>query len=75
MNKFGLICGENIRCGINLSFMPGVKIGSNTMIGAGLIIGEDIPENSFVKGKIELDIRENKANLDPNARDEMKGKL
>ncbi|MFC1656278.1 sugar phosphate nucleotidyltransferase [Patescibacteria group bacterium] len=74
-NKFGLICGEHIRCGINTSFMPGVKIGSNSMIGAGLVIPQDIPENSFVKGKVELDIRENKASLDPNARDEMKGKL
>lgn len=71
-NKFGLICGENIRCGINTSFMPGIKIGSNSMIGAGLVVPQDIPENSFVKGKIELDIRENKAKLDPKARDEMK---
>jgi bifunctional UDP-N-acetylglucosamine pyrophosphorylase/glucosamine-1-phosphate N-acetyltransferase len=71
-NKFGLITGENIRCGINTSFMPGIKIGGNSMIGAGLIIPQDIPENSFVKGKVELDIRENKASLDPKAREDMK---
>lgn len=74
-NKFGLICGENIRAGINASFMPGIKVGSNSMIGAGIIIPQDIPENSYVKGKVEIEIRENKAVVDPDARVEMKKKL
>lgn len=74
-NKFGLVTGENIRCGINTSFMPGVKIGSNCMIGAGLVISQDIEKNKFVKGKVELEVRENKADLDSKARDEMKGKI
>jgi bifunctional UDP-N-acetylglucosamine pyrophosphorylase/glucosamine-1-phosphate N-acetyltransferase len=74
-NKFGLICGENIRCGINTSFMPGVKVGSNSMIGAGLVIPQDIPENSYVKGKVELEIRKNKAKLDTGKRKEMRNKL
>ncbi|MFC1599409.1 sugar phosphate nucleotidyltransferase [Patescibacteria group bacterium] len=74
-NKFGLICGENIRVGINTSFHPGIKIGSDTIIGAGLVVGQDIEEGKFVKGKVELEIRDNKAKLDPEKRDEMKGKL
>jgi acetyltransferase-like isoleucine patch superfamily enzyme len=55
--------------------MPGVKIGSNTIIGGGLVIGQDIEEGKFVKGKVELEIRDNKAQLDAKKRDEMKGKL
>jgi bifunctional UDP-N-acetylglucosamine pyrophosphorylase/glucosamine-1-phosphate N-acetyltransferase len=74
-NKFGLICGENIRVGINTSFNPGLKIGSNTIIGPGLSIGQDIEEGKFVKGKVELEIRDNKAQLDGEKREEMKGKL
>ena len=74
-NKFGIITGENIRCGINTSFMPGVKIGSNCMIGAGLVIPHDIDENKFVKGSVNLEIRENKATLDKEARDKMKNKI
>lgn len=74
-NKFGLICGENIRIGINTSFNPGIKIGSNTIIGPGLSIGQDIEEGKFVKGRVELEIRDNKAKLDPEKRGEMKGKL
>jgi len=74
-NKFGLITGENIRAGINTSFMPGIKIGSNCMIGAGLVIPYDIEDNKFVKGRIELEVRENTAILDENSRGEMKGKI
>jgi bifunctional UDP-N-acetylglucosamine pyrophosphorylase/glucosamine-1-phosphate N-acetyltransferase len=59
-NKLGLITGDNIRAGINTSFMPGVKIGSNCMIGAELNIAQDIEENSYVKGTgSQLDIRQN----------------
>ena len=59
-NKLGLIAGDNIRVGINTSLMPGVKIGSNCMIGAELNIAQDIEENSYVKGTgSQLDIRQN----------------
>ncbi len=58
-NKFGTIIGPGSRIGINVSIMPGMKIGKNTFIAGGLTIGEDIPDNSFVKGKTELEIRKN----------------
>ena len=35
-NKLGAILGDNIRIGVNTSLMPGVKIGSNTMITSDL---------------------------------------
>lgn len=59
-NKFGLVTGNHIRVGVHTSFMPGVKIGGNSMIGAGLVINEDIPEGSFVTGKWEIEIKKNK---------------
>lgn len=55
--KLGLITGNNVKVGINTSFMPGVKVGPNSMIGGGLAIGEDIPEGSFVSGITKLKIR------------------
>lgn len=64
-NKLGLITGNNIRVGINTSFMPGVKIGGNSMIGAGLTINEDVPESSFVKTKTKAEIRPNKKEITP----------
>jgi NDP-sugar pyrophosphorylase family protein len=65
-NKLGLITGDDIRVGINTSFMPGAKIGSNTQVGAHLFVAQDIPENSYVKsGTGEgLDIRENRERVE-----------
>lgn len=74
-NKFGLVTGDNIRVGINTSFMPGVNIGSGTFIGAGISITENLPENSFVRGESELKISKNTAKADANIRKEIKKKL
>ena len=71
--KLGLICGRNIRCGINVSFMPGIKVGSNSLIGAGISIAQDIPEKSYVTGDWNLKIREN--NKKVNSREEQMKKL
>ncbi|MFH0775750.1 MAG: sugar phosphate nucleotidyltransferase [bacterium] len=74
-NKLGLIMGDNVRCGINTSFMPGIKIGNNCFIGAGIIVGQDIEDNMFVYGKVELIVKENTAELDSNLRAQMKRAL
>ncbi|PIR55562.1 hypothetical protein COU74_00285 [Candidatus Peregrinibacteria bacterium CG10_big_fil_rev_8_21_14_0_10_36_19] len=58
-NKFGLITGSNIRVGVNTSFMPGVKIGDDCFIGAGIVVAENVPDKSFVRAKVELKISEN----------------
>lgn len=57
--KLGLVTGGNIRVGIGTKFMPGTKVGSNSMIGAGLVIAEDIADNSFVKTETSLNIKPN----------------
>lgn len=74
-NKFGLVTGDDIRVGINVSFMPGVKVGSGSFVAAGIVVGENIPENSFVKEKYDVKIVENK--FDPRLlkRDEQKKNL
>jgi len=71
-NKFGLIMGDNVRCGINTSFMPGVKIGNNCFIGGGIIVGQDVEDNKFAYGKTELVIKDNIAKADPKKREQMK---
>lgn len=47
-NKLGGIVGRNVRIGVNVSLMPGVKIGANTMVGAGITVGRDIPDQSYL---------------------------
>lgn len=60
-NKLGLFTGDHIRVGINTSFMPGVKIGSYTFVGAGITVHEDIPEGMFATGEWKLKIKPNEA--------------
>lgn len=74
-NKFGLITGDHVRVGINASVMPGVKIGSGSFIGAGIVVGQNIPENSFARGAWELKISENKEKTDASERESIRNKL
>jgi bifunctional UDP-N-acetylglucosamine pyrophosphorylase/glucosamine-1-phosphate N-acetyltransferase len=74
-NKLGPILGSHIRVGVQTSLMPGVRIGSNTMISSGLTIAQDIEEGKFVSGKTELTIKENRSTLDPKDRATMKRHL
>lgn len=63
--KFGLVMGDHVRVGVNTSFMPGVKIGSNSFIGAGIVVAQDVPEGSFVRGDWKLKITENSEKISP----------
>ena len=45
MDKLGAIIGDNCRTGINVSIMPGVKIGPNSIIGPSVNLTEDV--NSY----------------------------
>ncbi len=74
-NKLGPVLGDHIRVGVQTSIMPGIRVGSNTMITSGLVIAEDIEAGKYVTGKVELEIKDNKAVLDAAARAKMKGKL
>lgn len=73
-SKLGLVTGDNVRFGVNASTMPGIKIGSGCFVGAGIVVAEDIPNDSFVRGKWELKISENKIKGTKD-RGEMKKKL
>ena len=37
--------------------MPGVKVGENTWIGANLMVERDLPENSIVVLKQNIEIK------------------
>lgn len=73
-NKFGAIIGSDVRVGVNTSFMPGVKVGKGSFVGAGIVIAKNIPKKSFVRGVFELKISENKCGVH-GGREEFKKKL
>ena len=43
------IVGDNVRIGSNATILP-VKIGDNSIIGAGAVVTKDIPENFICYG-------------------------
>jgi bifunctional UDP-N-acetylglucosamine pyrophosphorylase/glucosamine-1-phosphate N-acetyltransferase len=46
--KLGIVLGDNVKTGIHSSFMPGVKVGPNTWVGANFMVTHDLPSNSIV---------------------------
>lgn len=50
--------GDNCWIGANVTICPGVKIGKNTVIGAGSVVTRDIPENVVAAGNPCKVIRE-----------------
>ena len=57
VRKLGVIMGDNVKTGIQVSFMPGVKVGSNCWIGASCLINRDVESNTFVYKKEEKIIK------------------
>lgn len=50
--------GDSVWIGANVSVLPGVKIGSNTIIGAGSVVNKDIPDGVIAVGNPCKVIRE-----------------
>lgn len=75
LSKLGAIVGLNVRTGIGALLMPGVRVGSNSMIGAGVVLNQDLPDNSFVKIKQELDIQTSKVDISGGDRDKFRSKI
>lgn len=48
VRKLGVIMGDNVKTGVQVSFMPGVKVGSNSWIGPNLLVDRDVEPNTFV---------------------------
>lgn len=48
--KGGVVVEDYARIGANSTILPGVRIGRNSLIGAGSVVVKDVPENSVVVG-------------------------
>ncbi len=47
---YPITVGDNVWIGAGVHVMPGVKIGSNVVIGGGSVVVKDIPDNSVAVG-------------------------
>ena len=45
-----VVIGDNTWITSNVTILPGVTIGSNTIIGAGSVVSRDIPSGVFAAG-------------------------
>jgi bifunctional UDP-N-acetylglucosamine pyrophosphorylase/glucosamine-1-phosphate N-acetyltransferase len=51
LRKLGSIIGDDVQTGINVSLMPGVKVGSNSWIAPSLTVHEDVPASVFLRAE------------------------
>jgi len=56
MKKLGIIVGDNVQIGINVSTLPGTFIGPNTWVYPGSIVKGFLPANKLLKSKIEYEV-------------------
>lgn len=54
LRKFGVILGDEVKTAVNVSIMPGVKVGPRSLLGPNLSISTDIPADTLVTGRQKL---------------------
>lgn len=74
-NKFGCIIGEGCKTGINVSILPGVKIGANSIVGPHVHLNNDLGSNKFIYTVQPQVIKENPISIDHAKKDELMKKL
>jgi len=55
--KLGTIIADNVKTGVNCMINPGVKIGPNAAVGPGAVVYEDVPPNTLMLAKPEIERR------------------
>jgi bifunctional UDP-N-acetylglucosamine pyrophosphorylase/glucosamine-1-phosphate N-acetyltransferase len=55
--KMGCVVGDNVKTGLNVMINSGRKIGSNSMIGPGVVVYRDVEDKSFLIKKQDLETR------------------
>lgn len=74
-NKLGSVIGHDVRIGVNASIMPGVKIGSRSFIGAGVVLSQDVPDESLCVAQQQQTITQNTKQLNSDARKQFRERI
>lgn len=56
--KLGTVMGDNVKTGVNVTILPGVKIGPGSWINAHQIVSRDVPAESLLTGTVTQDLQE-----------------
>jgi bifunctional UDP-N-acetylglucosamine pyrophosphorylase/glucosamine-1-phosphate N-acetyltransferase len=55
--KLGAVLGDDVKAGINVLFMPGVKVGCNSWVGPNVVVQRDVAADTVVLLKQNLEER------------------
>lgn len=55
--KLGAVLGDGVKTGINALLMPGVKVGNNSWVGPNVVVYRDLPADTVVLLKQNLEKR------------------
>jgi len=48
--KLGAVLGDGVRTGVNVSLLPGVKVGAGAWVGPGAVVKRDVPSRARITG-------------------------
>jgi NDP-sugar pyrophosphorylase family protein len=74
-DKLGAIVGRGCRIGVNASLMPGVRVGSDSVVGPQVCLHNDLQANKMVLVASRHQVTANKTRLDEGKRRELLDKL
>lgn len=55
--KFGVVMGDECKTGINVSLMPGIKLGPRSIVGPGTVVKHDVEANQKVFAEQNLRVK------------------
>jgi len=74
-DKLGAIVGRGCRIGVNASLMPGVRVGSDSVVGPQVCLHNDLGANKMVLVASRHQVTDNKTRLGEDKRRELLDKL
>jgi len=75
LDKFGAIIGDNSKTGVNVSVMPGMKIGPNSIVGSSVCLTEDLePDRMAVVDQVKK-VTDNKYKVGEEATQKVEGRI
>ena len=60
LDKLGAIVGHDCKTGINVSIMPGIRLGPSSIIGSHTCLTQDLGPNKMIRTELAYQIMENR---------------
>jgi bifunctional UDP-N-acetylglucosamine pyrophosphorylase/glucosamine-1-phosphate N-acetyltransferase len=74
-DKLGAIIGDNCKAGVNVSVMPGIKIGPNSIVGSHVCLTKDLGPDKLVLAEPHYRTLDNQVKFDEAKKRGLKEKL